>query len=563
MMVFHSTNDTANNNGRSSSPIMNPNFSRRECIRAIRWFTGMVCGMFLNIGPETRADPQPLHPAIRVRHVLNTASGSNPIRIVSDPRDNNLYYLKASGSIYRIALHPGSGTSTETRVYGSEHHTITSAAGMAIGPDGTMYVVGNTPTNNGNSTFATIMKGVPATQGVATWSVLARSQPYPRSLTAFDHVFNGILASPDGNFIYVNSGSRTDHGEIQSVNGLFPNARDVALTAKIFRLPSNASNLVLTNDIAVLRSAGFVYAEGVRNTYDMAFAPNGDLFGTENGPDRDMSEELNWLREGHHYGFPWRIGGADNPQQFPGYDPAADRLLDPRFVAVQGGYYHNDPTFPPPPANLAEPVINVGPDADRYRDPADGQVKDASSESRTLGTFTAHRSPLGLVFDVEGVLVDEFRYHGFVSSWTPGDPNGTNVAGPFNDASQDLLDLELTKLGGTNYQARVRRIVGGFANPIDAAIIENRIYVVEYGGSRGIWEVTVPRRMTIEGELASGGEFRLTIAGESGSSIVIQTSTNLSTWLDLTNLLNSTGTVEFNDSTPGNFGRRFYRAASP
>ena len=75
-----------------------------------------------------------------------------------------------------------------------------------------------------------------------------------------------------------------------------------------------------------------------------------------------MAEELNWLRPGQHYGFPWRIGGTDNPQQFPNYDPSTDRLLDPRFVAVQNGYYHNDPTFPPPPANLAEPVINLGPD---------------------------------------------------------------------------------------------------------------------------------------------------------------------------------------------------------
>ena len=78
-------------------------------------------------------------------------------------------------------------------------------------------------------------------------------------------------------------------------------------------------------------------------------------------------------------------------------------------------------------------------------------------------------------------------------------------AGPFNDASQDLLDLELTKLGDTNYQARVRRIVGGFSNPIDAEIIGNRIYVIEYGGSFGIWEVTIPRRLSIAGEFVSGG----------------------------------------------------------
>src|SRR5439155_19488193 len=234
----------------------------------------------------------------------------------------------------------------------------------------------------------------------------------------------------------------------------FPDTREVALTAKIFRLPATASDLLLPNDTNALRSAGYIFAEGTRNSFDFAFAPNGDLFATENGPDRDMSEELNCLRPGLHYGFPWRIGGADNPQQFPNYDPNSDLLLDPRFTAVRHGYFYNDPTFPPPPTNFAEPVINLGPDADSYRDPTDGSIKDASSLGQTLSTFTAHRSPLGLVFDTAGAMAAPFQFHGFMLSWTQGDPNGTNVDGPFRDASEDLVDLELTKLGNTNYQAR-------------------------------------------------------------------------------------------------------------
>src|SRR5206468_7653793 len=182
---------------------------------------------------------------------------------------------------------------------------------------------------------ARIMKGVPDGSGRRTWSLLAKTEPYPRSKTAFDHVFNGIIASPDGQYVYLNSGARTDHGEVQSKGGVFPDTREVALTAKILRVPASGSNLILTNDINALQQAGYVFAEGTRNTFDFAFAANGDLFATENGPDRDMSEELNWLRSGLHYGFPWRIGGADNPQRFPNYDPSADRLLDPRFVAVQ------------------------------------------------------------------------------------------------------------------------------------------------------------------------------------------------------------------------------------
>src|SRR5439155_9070241 len=162
------------------------------------------------------------------------------------------------------------------------------------------------------------------------------------------------------------------------------------------------------------------------------------------------------------------------------------------YIAVQGGYYHNDPTFPPPPTNFAEPVINLGPAADSFRDPADGTIKDASSLGQTLSTFTAHRSPLGLVFDTLGAMAPPFQNHGFMLSWTPGDPNGTGVAGPFKDASQDMLDLDLTKVGGTNYQMTATRIIGGFSNPIDSDIIGNRIYAIEYGGNQGIWEITFP-----------------------------------------------------------------------
>jgi len=118
-------------------------------------------------------------------------------------------------------------------------------------------------------------------------------------------VFNGIIVSPDGNSLFINSGSRTDHGEVEDDGGVFPNTREVALTAKIFRLPATASNLLLPNDTNALRNAGYIFAEGTRNSFDFAWAPNGDLFATENGPDRDMSDELNWLRQGLHESVAW------------------------------------------------------------------------------------------------------------------------------------------------------------------------------------------------------------------------------------------------------------------
>jgi hypothetical protein len=372
-----------------------------------------------------------------------------------------------------------------------------------------------------------------------------------------------MIVSPDGQYLFANAGSRTDHGEEQNNNNLYPGARDVALTAKILRLPTTGLNLFLTNDLTALRHAGYVFAEGTRNSFDFGFAANGDLFATENGPDRDMAEELNWIRPGLHYGFPWRIGGADNPQQFPTYDPSVDKLLDARFYAVANGFYHNDPTFPPPPTNFAEPVISVGPDADSFRDQADGSIKDSSNLGLTIGTFTPHRSPLGLVFDTLGAMAPPFQNHGFMLSWTQGDPSGNAIAGPFKDASQDMVDLNLTKLGNTNYQATVTRIIGNFSNPIDAEIIGNRVYVIEYGGNQGIWEVTfppLPAGVVISGPAKDGnGTFGFNVAGAPGLNYQIDSSSNLVNWFSVTSVIPATSPFSITDPFATN-SFKFYRA---
>jgi hypothetical protein len=465
-----------------------------------------------------------LREELTIRHIMDTGSGS--IRIARDPRDQSLHYLKQNGDLFRVDLSSG----TSQRVYSRTDHSINSAAGLAIGPDGTIYLVGNESLNNETSNRATVMRGTPDLNGQRIWSILARTEPYPRSRTAFDHVFNGIAASPDGEWVFVNSGSRTDHGEEQALGGIYPGVREVPLTAAIFRLPAQGENLLLKNDRMALEQEGFLFAEGLRNAYSLAFDPEGELFATENGPDRDMPEELNWIRQGHHYGFPWRLGGLENPQQLPGYDPGLDKLLDPRFIAVIRGYYHNDPDFPPPPLKeLTEPVLNLGPDADFYRDLETGEVKKASEEGVSFSTFTAHRSPLGLVFDRERLLGRAFRGDGFVLSWTRGDAQGNAVAGPFHDPSEDLLHLKLRRVEN-NYEAEVRRIAGGFRNPIDAELVGNRLYVLEYGGTQGIWEIAFPVEPFVRLESLSGGEVHLVLGGESGRRLSLEKSPNLATW---------------------------------
>jgi len=463
--------------------------------------------------------------ALQVHGVGLDASRAKSIRLVKDPRDNQLYYLKSNGDLFQVHL-AESGASTTSRVYRAIDHGVASnAQGIAIGPDGTIYIVGNLATNGGKYNLARIVKGIPEPSGQRAWSLLAQTEPYPLSGNGFDHLWNGLVVSPDGASLHVNCGSRTDHGEVQSSQGFHPDTRDVALTAKILCLPTSASNLVLRNDTGFLVQAGYLFADGTRNAFDLAFAPNGDLFATDNGPDRDMSDELNWLRRGEHYGFPWRMGGADNPQQFANYVPAEDRLLNAAYPAVRDGYYQNDPNFPPAPVAFAEPVVNLGPDAVNFRDPADGQIKNAGASGQTLATVTAHRSPLGLIFDTAGSMAPPFRHHGFMLSWSPP---------TLSDPSQDLLDLDLSKIGGTNYQARMTRIAGNFWNPIDAEIISNRVYVLEYGGSQGIWEITFPPAQFTNGAPVLPGQSDRTLP-ELTMLIVTNTATDADLPVELLN----------------------------
>jgi Glucose / Sorbosone dehydrogenase len=361
---------------------------------------------------------------------------------------------------------------------------FSSVQGLAFGPEGHAYLVANE--DHGSTNVGLVVKGT-ANGASWTWSVLARTEPYPDSNTPFDHHFNGVVVSPDGRFVYVNSGSRTDHGEVQSVGGAFPNTREVPLTSRLFRLPTtSATPLLLANDEARLQS--FVFARGLRNTFDPAFAVDGRLLAADNGPDSDYSEELNWLREGQHFGFPWRLGNEPNAMQFPGYDPGTDPRLRPGYAGI--GYYYADPAFPAAPAGLVDPIANRGPDADLFRDVQTGGVGDASALGRTLSTFTAHRSPLGLSFDVAGRLCGRLKQGGFLLSFGAAvAPTPENDMLP--DPGRDLLAFQIVNVEG-GFEIESRRLVSGFANPIDSLLVGSKLYVLEYGATSRVYELSLP-----------------------------------------------------------------------
>jgi hypothetical protein len=447
-----------------------------------------------------------LDPMVTIRTIANLPGGASDraVRVVHDQHHDVLLVLSNSGNIHAFdPANPSWGFDLwyTRQDHGTPFTGSQSSWGMDVADDGTIYLLGNEDVGE-TQTRAVIRRGE-MNGGTRQWTTVATTEAYSLSRTWFDHRFNGIVLSPDGTMLYMNSGSRTDHGEMY--NGI----REEGLTAAIFQVPADASELVMPNDREALRDGGFLFAEGTRNTYDLTFAPNGHLFGADNAGDRDDPEELNWLREGEHYGFPWRAGTNDNPQQFPGYDPAQDPLVligrNPFNQADTGWYFSNDPTFPErPDVDFVDPIPNWGPDANIYRDEETGLVRRASDDDEPLRSFTGHRSPLGLVFDRDSVLVNPFNGGAFLLSFNT---DADEMLRRLNGHGEDLLHLDLFFEDG-EYQMHSRRIAEGFNQPIDAEMVGNTIYVAEYGnpyaqnpGPMRLLAVDIPVRAQTSAEL--------------------------------------------------------------
>lgn len=105
------------------------------------------------------------------------------------------------------------------------------------------------------------------------------------------HSANGIAFGPDG-YGYVSVGGRADHGEI-----LFGNSAGEQDELE----PFEASILRFSPDGAIVE----VFARGFRNSYDIAWDGDGNLYTTDNMPDYGPPEEFNKVEPGGEHGYPW------------------------------------------------------------------------------------------------------------------------------------------------------------------------------------------------------------------------------------------------------------------
>jgi Secretion system C-terminal sorting domain/Glucose / Sorbosone dehydrogenase len=423
-------------------------------------------------------NPQSLRSDITIQKIISVQDDCR--RIAQDPSTGKVYYIRANGTINEVDVE---NKTVKMAYLGAMTHATSfdGGGGFTIANDGTFFIVCDP--RDATYDHGLIIRGK-MDNGIRVWDTVAVTEPYliPGGR---DHRFNGIIVTRDQKYLIVNSGSRSDHGE-EPVNG----GREYPITSAMFKIPINSKNLILYNNEDSLKP--YLYVDGVRNSFDLAYTSSGDLIATENGDTRDDTEELNWIREGRNYGFPWRIGTLDNAQQFPDYDPNKDPLLGPSNIEST---FHNDPDFPPKPDSIVftDPILNVGPDDDKFRD-TDKVVKDASDLGLKLGTFTPHSSPLALVFDTSFALSSDFAGDGFFMGYSG---HSAKKSAPFNEPGEDLFHIKLNKIEAEDrYEVEVTRIAQGFSGPVDAVLIGNKIYAIETGSGSSIWEITLPSNTT-------------------------------------------------------------------
>ena len=63
------------------------------------------------------------------------------------------------------------------------------------------------------------------------------------------------------------------------------------------------------------------------------------------------------------------------------------------------------------------------------------------------------------------------------------------AGGDLSDQGQDLVHLALTK-DGEGYSAVTTQLARDFKHPIDALLIDNKLYVLEFDGQALIWELS-------------------------------------------------------------------------
>ena len=239
---------------------------------------------------------------------------------------------------------------------------------------------------------------------------------------AYIHGLEHIAFGPDG-FLYAGNGARTDAGLTSTGTNWFGGG-ETPITASIWRIDPQSENPTLE-----------VFASGVRNAYGFCWNDRGEMFATENGPDADAPEELNFIERGRHYGFPYQFANWTNKA------------------------HANSPDRPAGLA-LTLPIPNLGPDG--------------GFQGAPIFTFDPHSGPGGIVF-LNDDFPDGYRGTFLLNRF------GNFIRTPKDNVGFDILQAKLNRNAEGNYEARIFSVLAPLGRPIDIHRSgRGRVYICEY-----------------------------------------------------------------------------------
>ena len=369
---------------------------------------------------KAAADYAPLPKApdgFSIREVVRFTE--NPVRLALKPGGRELFVLSEPGNIWSVdPRSPRLRQVLRGEQYVEPKRGSVGTLGFTFDKAGRLFVTSNRRLDT--KPFVTNEVTIYRSAGARTPFTL---EPfvrliYPWGIGPFNHGVSHIAQGPDG-FLYVTSGSRTDGNELGKDPHFFDGG-EVEMTACLWRVDPESAKVPE------------IFARGLRNSFGFCWNDADEMFATENGPDADMPEELNLIKRGQHYGFPFQFGASTNKPY--AYTPDASAGV----------------TF-------TRPVLNLGPGG--------------SLDGTPTSTFDPHSSPAGIIFCGQ-TFPESLRGTFLVTRFG-------NLLKRERDVGFDLLQMRVKKTAA-GYEAETKTWLAPLARPIDVLAVNGALYVLEY-----------------------------------------------------------------------------------
>jgi hypothetical protein len=441
----------------------------RPCLRALAAATALLVPLSLaalhgqpgpggSRRPAAAVDLPQAPEGVRVRAVTAFGPGEQrPVRIAARPATGRLYVLGGGGDVWlldpatgkRRAVLKGRDYIDEPKRKGVNiplpvdpkwvNSPITLRAtlclGLAFDNRDRLYVVANVlvPGKTDVNRVDVYRVGSFRADGTPDRPRLWTTFSYPYGVGGFNHGACRIAQGPDGK-IYLGSGSRTDHGEAGDQPRI--SRRGEAPHPDVPGGPGfpggDFTACILRFDPGRGQQVPEVYSRGNRNPFGFDWDDRGRLIDAENGPMADHPEELNYIRQGQHYGFPYVFGNNERPD-------------------------YPDAARPPAGLRFEPPIKNVGPA---------GLLGD-----HPMYSLAPHSAPGGLVFYRKGELPKRYEGTFFLTRFG----NLLN----YNRIGFDVLNVRLEQENGS-LVAHTERFLDRLGRPLDVCTSGGKLYVVEY-----------------------------------------------------------------------------------